>query len=145
MKNKRLLEIAERQANKGIPKPREKSISLTQILERDENGKPIIELTSMGKTRVNTSAQKDYWNLMRVYECGGWRWHRSGGLPTQEDNWDVFQKETCVSVGDQFGWSSKKNYLDKDYNLISPQEFYNEQKITPEMLKEINNWFDEND
>ena len=153
MVNKRFLQIAERWKNPEVPKPREdKPISnsgLTQILQRDETGKPILQLTPMEKIAVNPTTQESYDELMRTYELGGWRW-KSGDLPTQYDGWNPYKENTCIDGGVY----SEGRFLfnDRDFHLkegrrkvITTQEFYDVQNITPEMIREINIWFDEND
>ena len=127
---------------------------LKKILETDENGKPILHLIPMKKTAVNTKTQEEYWDLMRIYECGGWKWG-SGCLPTlpkERNRWEICTEEFCAEAGfdyfnddlEKFRYASKKFYKEMGYNIISPQEFYDKQesKITPEMIKEINDFFD---
>lgn len=121
--------------------------NLTQILQRDEKGKPILKLTPLEKTAVHTPTKKSYDELMEVYECGGGIW-RSGNLPTESDCFRGERKETCVDAGvdyqnegiynnGKFGYSSRKFYQGKNWKIISPQKFYEIQKITPEMLNEM--------
>ncbi len=143
--------------NKECPiiKPRSQnppSSKLTQILERDENGKPKLNLTSLRRTVVQVPTQKEYWDVMRVYECGGWKWSR-GDLPTEEGNrWYQYKKETCVGAGieflykkeKRFGYDCNEFYIGENQKVLSISEFYDKQTITPGMLKEINRWFDEN-
>lgn len=122
---------------------------LKQILETDENRKPILELKPIEKTAVNTPTQEEYWDMMRVYECGDWKW-ASGTLPTEKNDLKKDLTKICVDAGidsvtgnlKRFGYAFKIDYLRICYNIISPREFYYEQGITPKMLKEINDWFD---
>ena len=146
MVSKRFLKMAERMRSPEPPEPRKPSQKLEQLLQRDETGKPIVKLTPIERTAVNTPTQEDYWNLMRVYECGSWRWI-SEESPTQRSNWNKYEEKTCVGGADivHFGFGNREYYLqEKVWNVISPQEFYDAQNITPEMLQEINIWFDEN-
>ncbi len=155
MPNPRFLKTAERWMNKDAPserpKPREEKSDkgLTQILQRDSNGKPVLKLKPIEKTAVHTTTQKEYWDLMGVYECGGWKWS-DGDLPTQNNHWN-YEEETCVEAGvnyssrrGKFGYSDRKFYIGENWKIISTQGFYDTQKITPGMLNEINVWFDEN-
>ena len=158
MVNKRFLQTAERWMNKDAPserpKPREEKPDkgLTQILQRDSNGKPRLKLKPIEKTVVHTPTQKDYWDLIRIYECGGWKWG-SEELPTQNNHWN-YEEETCVDAGvdypsgiydkGMFGFADRKFYIGENWKIISTQGFYDTQKITPGMLNEINVWFDEN-
>jgi len=156
MVNKRFLEKAQEWRSKEVPESKEAKTStpnLKQILERDENRRPILNLTPIEKTAVNTPTQEDYWTLMRTYEIGGWKW-ASGELPTSRMNlWTTrYKQETCMGAGfdlsenrrERFKTDKRNFYLGNDWNIISPQEFYDAQnpKITPEMLDEINAWFE---
>ncbi len=157
MPNPRFLQTAERWMNKDAPtervQPREEKPDkgLTQILQRDSNGKPKLNLIPIKNTVVNTTTQKNYWDLIRIYECGGWKWV-SEDLPTQNNHWNSYKEETCVDASvdypsgiykkGTFGFANRGSY--EKENLISTQGFYDTQKITPEILNEINVWFDEN-
>jgi len=76
MVNPRFIELARRLMNKEVPGERVESKQRTveSKLERDSKGKPILELTSLKKTAVNSKTQEEYDTLMQVYECGGWKW-----------------------------------------------------------------------
>ena len=69
----------------------------TPILERDESTKPVLHLTHLEKIAVHVPTQKEYWDLMRVYECGGWRWSGED-LPTKVNEWGVNTRETCINL-----------------------------------------------
>ena len=154
MLNPRLLAKAKEWRNEEAPKPRDNFSSqknLTQILQRDSEGKPKLDLTPIEKTTVYTPTQGDYWDLMRVYELGGWRW-RGGKLPTEINSWNNFKEKTYIDAGvdypsgvyndGEFGFANREFYLEKGLGIISSQEFYDKQRITSEMLQEINEWFD---
>jgi len=124
---------------------------LENVLQRDENGKPILSLTPLEKTAVNTPTQEDYDVLMQVYECGGWKWNL-GELPTQFNCLNLYKEKTCVYAGIDFfskrtgiiRFNDMDFYRENDWKVIFPQEFYDTQnpKIHLKMLKEINKWFD---
>ncbi len=159
MVNPRFLKTAERWMNKDAPtervQPREEKPDkgLTQILQEGSNEKPVLKLKPIEKTTVNTTTQKDYWDLMRVYECGSWKWDDGGELPTQFNVWDKYREKTCVDAGidhpsgvyreGEFGFANRKFNQEINWEIISTQGFYDTQKITPEILNEINVWFDE--
>ncbi len=113
-------------------------------------GIPRLELTPLKKTAVHIQTQEECDELMRVYEMGSWR-GRSGRLPTEFNYFKKCSKETCVTAGTdytfeqkgKFGYGNKDFYLGKNWDVISRQEFYNIQKITSEMIKEINKHFEE--
>jgi len=68
MVNPRFLKLVEKWKSKEPPAERPKKTpdkGLVKILEKDEDGKPIIKLEPIKKTAVNTRTQDDYWTLMR--------------------------------------------------------------------------------
>lgn len=123
--------------------------NLENILKKDENGKPIINLTPIKKTTINPKTQEEYDELMRVYELGNWIWNNRS-LATKLGCWKKYKEETCIGAGIDYSTKNKKifGFCDKDFylmvnwNIISTEEFYNMQKITPEMIKEINIYFE---
>lgn len=150
MVNKRLIELAKRQMNPILPVKRTILTSnLTQVLERDENGKPILKLNPMEETVVHTPTKEEYYILMQVYECGGWRWNNAH-LPTKLIHWET-EKETFINAGVNFANPSNLMGFRHGHResfpegVISIQEFYDAQKITPKVLKEINQYFEKQD
>ncbi|MCK4650458.1 hypothetical protein KAT36_04480 [Candidatus Pacearchaeota archaeon] len=148
MPNPRFMEFAKRQMNSECPvvEPRETKYSnseLTQILERDENGKPKLNLTSLEGTGVRVPTQEEYDTLMQVYECGGWDWNH-GKLSTSFNCWNKYEEETCVRAEERFVYANNEFYIERNQKILSTSEFYDIQKINLEMIKEINQWFDGN-
>lgn len=139
--------------------------NLETNLKKDSNGKPSLDLIPLEKIVVHTPTQEIYNQLMRVYEIGHWI---SNGLrpATKVDLWKLYKSRTCVDAGinifvsiheggrilqPKFGiWEGKfKFYQRKDpmmerkkLKTISTEEFYQIQKITPEIIKEINKYFE---
>ncbi len=111
---------------------------LTKILKYFREEKPILKLTPLEKTAVHSQTQEECDELMRVYEIGGWKW-ADGGLPTKNSSWI---EEICFDAKENFTYSDKDFYLKSNYKVISTQEFYNIQKITPERIKEMNKYFE---
>ena len=108
-------------------------------LEKDLE-KPTVSLNELKETAVNTPTQEDYLELMRVYECGGWNW-ASGGLPQGINYWRINKEKTCINAQNKFGFGTAGiNFKEK--KVISTQQFYDKQNVTPEMLEEINNYFE---
>ena len=125
-----------------------KIFQLTQILEKDENGRPILKLKSLKETVVNLTTERDYLKLMKILERGKLK-GLDGIPPTNMNLW--LGKNTCVTVdfdaysnwnGD-FDHGYKERYIKKNYDILSFREYCYEQSITPEMLKEINDCFEE--
>jgi hypothetical protein len=79
---------------------------------------------------------------MKIYECGIWEWCL-GNSPTSHNGWSSFGEETCVDAEDRF--VSRDRALSKANGLkvITLQEFYDAQGITPEILKKVKDYFDD--
>ncbi|MCK4650455.1 hypothetical protein KAT36_04465 [Candidatus Pacearchaeota archaeon] len=142
------MELVKRQMNKECPtiKPRDLKLprsGLTQILERDENGKPKLDLTPLEGTGVRVPTQEEYDILMQVYECGGWKWS-GGNLSTHYNYWNEHKEETCVRAEERLVYANNEFYIKENLKVLSTSEFYDIQKINLEMIKEINQWFDGN-
>ena len=130
---------------------------LKKILDTNDNGKPILKLIPIYKVAIHTETYEEYSELMRIYECGEWKW-TNGNLPTKWCAFEEGDKDLCIEAGFAYPNSFVKNPIrrfgagfrcfydeEKDWEVKSVQEFYGQEKITPEMRKEINNWFDERD
>ena len=120
------------------------------VLEYDENGKPKLELKILEKTAVHVPTPEEYDTLMQIYDCAGRIWG-SGDLPTDYQAWNDEKENTCIDVQDykgnldspEFRYQNIKFYKDySGWNIISFQEFCEIQGITPEMIKEINTYFE---
>jgi hypothetical protein len=100
--------------------------------------------------------KKEMKELMRIFEINNVEWLGGFGLDSQFNSlnrinyWDYYKKETCVSaytfhktLSSGFGFNSIKNVkLPKNIEVISLKEYKVKQLITPEKLKEINNYFE---
>ena len=102
--------------------------------------KPKIKLTPLEKTAVEALTQKEWDTLMQVYECGGWKWYNKS-LPTTLNKWELDKEETCVIAEDEFGYRDRNSFLEMGCKVISPNNFYDKQKITRDKLNEIKNYF----
>jgi len=122
-------------------------------LEVDENGRPIVVLIETDNTVVCKLTQSTYDELMRVCECGGWLWDE-GQLPTQYNGWEHAGEETGITVGviKDIDRTDSKGILrhnirgqwqtNYDASIITLQEFYDAQGITPKMLAQVNEYFE---
>jgi len=137
---------------KKLPKQEQRQENNTKEskLERDLNGKPVLKLIPMEKILVHTPTQEEYVELMRVFECGGWR-YLGGSLPTKYNYWKYNREETCISAGMNYlmggevgkiGYQDKQICLNEGCKVILPNEFYEIEGVTPEIRKEINEYFD---
>ena len=119
------------------------------VLEYDENGKPKLELIILEETAVHVPTLEEYDTLMQIYDCAGRIW-RSGDLPTDYQAWHDYEENTCIQVQDykgnldspKFGYMDVESCKDSCWNIISFQEFCEIQGITPEMIKELNTYFE---
>lgn len=100
-----------------------------------------LDLIPLKKTAVNTRTPDNYDELMRVYELGNWRWY-SGDLPTESYSYWRYKEQTGILAQNEFVFNSRNFLLMARHKVISLPEFYEIQKITPSMLKEINEYFE---
>jgi len=110
-------------------------------LEKGLEGRPKITLKQLKETVVNTLTQEAYLNLMRVYECGGWKW-LSGNLPTQKNYWSTYKEKTCILVENKFGYENEKYCRESGREVLSTKKFYDKQNITPGNIDKIKNYFE---
>src|SRR3989338_6331137 len=113
-----------------------------------ENKKPKLNLTLLEKTRVEISTQKDYDELMHVYEAGGWRWITSG-LPTSYNHLAEDKEKIYLDAGSSHFWNFKEFFEysyeeDNDHHAIPIKNFYEIQKIAPGDLIKLNEYFEKN-
>ncbi|MDP3966078.1 MAG: hypothetical protein Q8Q04_00930 [archaeon] len=102
--------------------------------------KPELLLNSMEETAVHTPTQKEYDTLMQIYECGYWL--PPTDLPTERNGWILFGKKTCVRAEKEFDYCDTHFYDSNNFRIITPEHFYEVNRINPEKLKEINAWFE---
>lgn len=113
-------------------------------LKRDGEGKPQLELRSLGNIAVDTSNLGEFRILMRVYECGGWVW-RNEKLPTEFKFSKLYKTSPCVMAFNSYFCSTRYDFeINDGSKIISSQEFYDIQKVTPKHIEEINRYFQEN-
>jgi hypothetical protein len=103
--------------------------------------KPNIKLTPLEKTVVNTPTRQDYTTLMRVYECGGWKWEDEESPTFSAVPWN-FSETMCIRAEDKPRYGFKDEY--EGYNIILPEEFYEIQKVSLRQILQINRWFEQN-
>ena len=114
--------------------------------------KPTIKLTPLEKTVVNTPTQHDFDTLMRVYECGGWKWD-GDMLPTEVTLPHVetigVGLQTCLTTGTyngksegKFAWCKFNEARQDNKRIILPEEFYEIQRVTLRQVIEVNRYFD---
>ena len=145
MVNKHLKTLANRLGNATLPVPSPPKKE-RKNLPRDANGTLILRLILPPETVVHTPTQDAYDLLMRVCECARYSW-RSGGCPTTSDNWSHYREETCVSINFDgnprrtLSYERKERFQDYKEHILSPEEFYTAQKISPAMLEEITQYF----
>ena len=110
-----------------------------------ENEKPKLNLASLERTSVELETQKEYDELMQVYEAGKWKWS-SRDFPTHYNYWKNKEK-IYVDAGISH-FNDLKGFFGYHYeeahncNTISIEKFYEMQGIIKEDLFELNKWFD---
>ena len=112
-----------------------------------ENEKPKLNLTSLERTSVELETQKEFDELMHVYEAGEWKWS-SRELPTHYNYWT--NKEKIYIDAGISHFRDLKGFFEYHYeefhncDAISIEKFYEMQGIIKEDLSELNKWFDKN-
>lgn len=109
--------------------------------------KPTIKLMPLEKTVVNTPTRQDYTTLMRIYECGGWKWN-GGGTPTLcnlEKIYEKYARKTCIEIRNDFHFAHSEYYKRAQIcTVLLPEEFYEIEKVSLRDILKINRWFDQN-
>jgi len=163
--NPRLLELALRQKNPNFLEEEtrreaekgEKSKSNFESSETNDDdpivfsrktidGKPNLNLNYIINIAVHTPTQLEYDVLMRVYECGGLMWPNEN-YPTKRNYFGRYN-ETCIKAGIEYlDFGPSGDFKKQGFEILTSEEFYDSQDvtITPEMISEINEWFDENE
>jgi hypothetical protein len=127
---------------------------LTQILVRDENGKPKLNLTPIENAVIKTTGEEDFTELMRVCECGGLTGIVNDShefIPSTIPYCFIWKAPRDFYINAQFGFNKRgektftfSNEVLSGSKVISPDEFYNSQipPICEEMLDEIKKYFE---
>lgn len=97
---------------------------------------------------VQTKTQTDYWTLMWILEKSGWEFNSE--LPTLKHYyWHAHKEQSCISPSkinhehDKIIILGLKKDLDASYgNVVTTDEYYDLQKIEPEKIKLINQYFE---
>ena len=116
-----------------------------------QNKKPKLNLTPLEKIAVEISTQKDYDELMQVYEAGGWRW-ASRDLPTSYNYLTESKEKVYIDSGisffrnlkEYFEYHEEELYKFKNFLIISTEKFYEMQGIIKEDLTNLNEYFEKN-
>ena len=111
-----------------------------------------IRLTNIGKTQmdsplVHLSTQKEYDCLMQSYEAANKFWSNKK-LATSKNHWPRLKNDSHIHVLDHYDYEillpSPASWMGLNGgNSISLQEFYTRQKIDPEKILKLNQWFEQ--
>ena len=111
-------------------------------IERDSDGKPIVELTEFkGDIYVCTRNETQFLSMLRLLEVSGFRWS-SGHAPTE-----LFKSYKNQHGGniDLYTWGE----FTFGYDLcrggsshVEYQKYLEKEGISEELLAEVNAWFD---
>lgn len=108
----------------------------------NENKQPEIILTPLEKTAIYTETREKYRTLMEVLECGDSKWD-GGELPTKmNSSLMVSYEKLCIDRINNFTYAKKDYFREKGYEIISTEEFYEKQKITPEQIDTVKRYFE---
>jgi hypothetical protein len=120
-----------------------KVISLHQGIVYNETRKPILKLYLKENTKVHAQTQKEYDNLMQIYESAGLKL-KNNENPTTYNFWELFQERTAIS-NDKYHIQPTKTELTKDNKKQHEFDtFCQIHHITPNMLTELNIWYNTN-
>jgi len=110
-------------------------------------------------TCINVKTQKEYDNLMQVYNTVDLHWHEYHiRWPLFLNNWPEYKDKTCITTSTN--WLEHKEPIQKfekkedtiwkiitkiqGYKIITMEEFYKKQDITPKIIELMNNYYDTN-
>lgn len=115
--------------------------TVKNIIPRDANGRPIVKLEEIEKIVVRTPTEQDYNILMRVYDCAGWKWsHGHSPLVWTPPKEDFKFDKIYFDIKNPFRYGTR--YF-SSYAVFMPEQFYKEEKISREVLIEINKYFEQ--
>jgi hypothetical protein len=145
--NEKYSEIENTRKEETIPIKTEEKI---EPKLRYEDGVPKLELKILENTAVHTPTQKEYDNLMQIYDAGNWQWELNTSIECNyfyRDN-----AETCLTAGKSYykkiekkiAVSPKEFYTKRNWKIISLEEFCTIEKITQKIIKQLNEYYDKN-
>jgi len=119
------------------------------------NNTPKLELKILEKTAVNTRTQKEYDNLIQIYDSGEWSLafeNEKNIIKTNSNRWKSYKSTTCIDAGKMSHIDTKVGYYNKKYyqnnknnwKIISFNDFCKKQGIKPDTIKELNQYYDKN-
>jgi hypothetical protein len=104
-------------------------------------GKPLITLIPLTTTVVNTKTQKEYDNLMQIYEAGQWKEY-DYNTPTEYNTWKRYGIETNIDAKNLFKNFSSHRISVAKWNKLSLEEFCIKQNITQEIITKLNKYYE---
>jgi hypothetical protein len=113
---------------------------------------PKLSLTPLDNTVVNTITQKEYDNLMQIYDAGEWKLVGSESNIMMRNYWDFRRETTCIEAGinditptkTRLGFDPKEVYIKNNQTILSFDEFCKIEEITREIITELNNYYNKN-
>jgi len=118
-----------------------KEENIENKLEYYIDGTPKITLEEKGFNVIRTITQKEYDTLMQFYEIADWEWSDKV-KPTKKNRWIENNHHTCIDLRNNFACTTENDNYISEWNIRSMQEFYNIQKIKPDTIKELNQYYD---
>jgi len=104
-----------------------------------------IQIRHLEKTAVQVPTEEEFKELMHVLYMGKCLWRNGTSLISQDNNhWNCYESDTCVATdrpnkkgGAYVMYESEFFCWELGYKVISLEDFYREQEITPQEVEEI--------
>jgi hypothetical protein len=104
-----------------------------------------ITLKNLERTVVNTATQREYDNLMQIYDAGEWKWYFSEDTSIEHNAWKEYRIRSCISIESRFTYSYVQyEEKKKKSTILSFNKFCETQKITQETIEKVNQYYDKN-
>ncbi|MGV8141073.1 MAG: hypothetical protein ACP5NW_01375 [Candidatus Woesearchaeota archaeon] len=122
-----------------------------KLLKYNQAGEPVLKIHPKEKTAVYVSGLQDFDNMMQIYESAGWKEISFEYKKPTDIVYGNIPNDATLGFGDTKELANKKfilsvKYLleNKKYQILTFGEFCHTQKITQEMLNELNIWYNKN-
>jgi hypothetical protein len=116
--------------------------NLETLLKYDNNGKPILELKPLTDMVVYIDTQKEYDTLMQVYDAGNWHWLEIKKSPIEKNYYAKYNTKTAIDTDKEIICHNVRTVPKR--KILTLKEFYLIQKITQEIITELNGYYETN-
>ena len=105
----------------------------------------LVKITLNKPVDIKVNTEKKSKQLLRVLEYANYEWC-SGDPPTSKNPWEKYGKWTLISIGRSCDKPHRQRISFREItlsdNYISPRKFYRKQRITRNLLKQVNKYFE---